>query len=137
MTKLFEYYSGNMKMRNVNHCYLGVNILSYSAVFTKKINLSVLRHWCFPGKSMIFLEATTGGVLWNKLFLKNFATFILLKRDSKGKDTLWNFSFKAFHEIQFQGHFMKYFYFSIQHSEAVVQMWSVKKLLLEISQNSQ
>ena len=27
---------------------------------------------------------------------------------SKGKDTLWNFSFKAFHEIQFQGHFMKY-----------------------------
>ena len=29
----------------------------------------------------------------------------------KGKDTLWNFSFKAFHEIQFQGHFMKYFYF--------------------------
>ena len=25
----------------------------------------------------------------------------------KGKDTLWNFSFRAFHEIQFQGHFMK------------------------------
>ena len=57
---------------------------------------------------------------------------------SLGKDTLWNFSFKAFHEIQFQGHFMKfmkYFYFSIQHSEAVVQMCSVKKLFLEISQN--
>ena len=32
---------------------------------------------------------------------------------------------------------MKYFYFSIQHSEAVVQMCSVKKVLLEISQNSQ
>ena len=26
----------------------------------------------------------------------------------KGKDTLWNFSFRAFHEMQFQGHFMKY-----------------------------
>ena len=34
-----------------------------------------------------------------------------LQRILKGKDTLWNFSFKAFHEIQFQGHFMKYFYF--------------------------
>ena len=26
----------------------------------------------------------------------------------KGKDTLWNFSFKTFHEIQFQGHFVKH-----------------------------
>ena len=32
---------------------------------------------------------------------------------------------------------MKYFYFSIQNSEAVVQVRSVKKVLLEISQNSQ
>ena len=32
---------------------------------------------------------------------------------------------------------MKYFYFSIQHSEAAVQMCSVKKVFLEISQNSQ
>ena len=32
---------------------------------------------------------------------------------------------------------MKYFYFSVQHSEAVVQMSSVKKVLLEISQHSQ
>ena len=32
---------------------------------------------------------------------------------------------------------MKYFYISIQHSEAVVQMCSVKKVFLEISQNSQ
>ena len=31
---------------------------------------------------------------------------------------------------------MKYFYFSIQHSEAVVQMCSVKKVFLEIAQNS-
>ena len=31
---------------------------------------------------------------------------------------------------------VKYFYFSIQHSEAVVQMCSVKKVFLEISQNS-
>ena len=32
---------------------------------------------------------------------------------------------------------MKYFYFSIQHAEAVVQMCSVKKVFFEISQNSQ
>ena len=32
---------------------------------------------------------------------------------------------------------MKYFYFSIQHSEAVVQMCSVKKMSLEISQTSE
>ena len=29
-------------------------------------------------------------------------------RKSKGKDTLWNFSFRVFNEINFQGHFMKY-----------------------------
>ena len=27
---------------------------------------------------------------------------------TKRKDTLWNFSFRTFHEIQFQGHFMKH-----------------------------
>ena len=27
---------------------------------------------------------------------------------SKGKDTPWKFSFKAFHQIQFQGHFIKH-----------------------------
>ena len=27
---------------------------------------------------------------------------------SKGKDTLWNLSFRVFHEIHFQGHFMKH-----------------------------
>ena len=27
---------------------------------------------------------------------------------SKGKGTLWKFSFRAFHAIQFQGHFMEY-----------------------------
>ena len=32
---------------------------------------------------------------------------------------------------------MKYFYYSIQHSEAVVQMCSVKKVFLEIAQHSQ
>ena len=31
-----------------------------------------------------------------------------IKENTEGKDTLWNFSFKAFHETQFQSHFMKY-----------------------------
>ena len=61
----------------------------------------------------------------------------------KGKDTLkfffqgisWNTVSGSFHETW--NNFMKYFYFSIQHSEAVVQMCFVKKVFLEISQNSQ
>ena len=47
----------------------------------------------------------------------------------------WNTVSGSFHETW--NTFMKYFYFSIQHSEAVVQMCSVKKVFLEISQNSQ
>ena len=46
------------------------NIITYSFVFDKKINLLCLRHWFFPRKFMDFSEAATGGVLWKKLFLK-------------------------------------------------------------------
>ena len=35
-------------------------------------------------------------------------TFFFHATFRKGKDTLSNFSFRAFHEIQFQGHFIKY-----------------------------
>ena len=61
--------------------------------------------------------------------------FQWILRISKGKDTLWNFSFRGFHEIQFQGHFMKrntfmkYFYFSIQHSLRIFS--SIKKSPLQ------
>ena len=48
---------------------------------------------------------------------------------------IWNTVSGSFHETW--NNFMKYFYFSIQHSELVVQMCSVKKAFLEISQNSQ
>ena len=50
-------------MRNVNYCFLGINILSYLAVFIKKINLLRLHHRCFPRKFMNLSEAATGGVL--------------------------------------------------------------------------
>ena len=43
-TKLFEYYLGNIEMRNDNYCYLVINILSYSVAFIKKINLLRLCH---------------------------------------------------------------------------------------------
>ena len=46
------------------------NILSYSVVFIKKINLLCLHHERFPGKFINFSEATKGGVLPKKLFLK-------------------------------------------------------------------
>ena len=52
-------------------------------------------------------------------------------RCSKEKDTLRNFSFRAFHEIQYQGHFMKYFYFSIQHSSR--EGYTVKFFFHDIS----
>ena len=47
----------------------------------------------------------------------------------------WNTVSGSFHETW--NTFMKYFYFSIQNSEAVFQTCSVKKVFLEISQNSQ
>ena len=47
----------------------------------------------------------------------------------------WDTVSGSFHETW--NNFMKYFYLSIQHSEAVVQMCSVKKVFLGISQNSQ
>ena len=55
-------------------------------------------------------------------------------RCSKEKDTLRNFSFRAFHEIQYQGHFMKYFYFSIQHSSR--EGYTVKFFFHGISWNT-
>ena len=51
------------------------------------------------------------------------------------KGISWNTVSGSFHETW--NNFKKYFYFSIQHSEAVVQMCFVKKMFLEIAQNSQ
>ena len=44
--------------------------ISYSVELIKKINLLRLRHWCFPGKFIIFSKSATGGVLRKKLLLK-------------------------------------------------------------------
>ena len=43
-------------MRNVNYCYLGIKILSFSVVIIKKINLSRLHT---DGKFRNFSEAAT------------------------------------------------------------------------------
>ena len=51
------------------------------------------------------------------------------------QDMSWNTVSGSFHETW--NTFMEYFYFSIQHSEAVVQMCSGKKVFLEISQKPQ
>ena len=69
-------------------------------VFCRK---SVLRNFAkFTGKhlcqSFLFIKKET----MEQLFSCEFCEI------SKGKDTLWNFSFRAFHEIQFQGHYMKH-----------------------------
>ena len=76
-------------MWNVNYCYQDINILFYSVVFVKKINLLHPHHWCFPGRFTNFSEALAGGVLWKKLFLnilqylqESFRPATLLKRDS-------------------------------------------------------
>ena len=72
-------------------------------------------------------------------FFMSFFCLILLREGYTVKfffqGISWNTVSGSFHETW--NTFMKYFYFSIQHSEAVVQMCSLKKLFLEISQNSQ
>ena len=42
------------------------------------------------------------------LILFDSNRFLTLTACSKGKDTLWKFSFRTSNEIQFQKHFMKY-----------------------------
>ena len=54
----------------------------------------------------------------------------------QGKDTLWNFCFRAFHEIQFQGHFMKdeilsWNTFTLESKFHCVCFSSLKKLCLQ------
>ena len=52
----------------------------------------------------------------------------------KGKDTLWNLSFRAFHEVQFLGHFMKHEIFSwnlLASKFHCVVFFSIKKLCLQ------
>ena len=41
-------------------------------------------------------------------FDQNYTLGVFIDLSKGNKDTLLNFSFKAFHEIQFQGHFMKH-----------------------------
>ena len=50
-------------------------ILSYSAVFIKKINLLRLRHWCFPRKFGNFFRSSHQSCFMKKAVLKNFAIF--------------------------------------------------------------
>ena len=84
VAKLFGYFSGNIKMWNVNYCLQNTNILTYLVVFIKKIKLLQNCQGCFPGKFMNLSDKATGGVLWKKLFLKN-----LLKRDSNTGVLFW------------------------------------------------
>ena len=56
-------------------------------------------------------------ILWKKNFTvyPSLYTFYIIE----GKDTLWNFSFGVFHEIQFQAHFMKH----------VIRLWNTFTLV--------
>ena len=65
-----------------------------------------------------FMKYSFRVISWNmkcfhEILLLQYPTFIAwcfssIKKNFNGKDTLWNFSFRGFHEIQFQGHFMKH-----------------------------
>ena len=70
--------------------------------------------------------------------LKQFSLYLLRKGYTVKfffQGISWNTVSGSFHETW--NNFMKYFYFSIQHSEAAVQVCSVKKVFLESAQNSQ
>ena len=53
--KLLEHYSSNIDIQNVNQLQQDINILSYSVVFTKKMNILCLA-------TDVFLENTCVGV---------------------------------------------------------------------------
>ena len=98
-------------------------------VFCRK---SVLRNFAkFTGKhlcqSFLFIKKET----MEQLFSCEFCEI------SKRKDTLWNFSFRAFHEIQFQGYYMKHEILSWNTFTLVFQFHcvgflSIKKLCLQL-----
>ena len=52
----------------------------------------------------VFAEQLLSHISFERLYRYEVA----LGKKNKGKDTLGNFSFRAFREIQFQGRFMKY-----------------------------
>ena len=79
-------------------------------------------------------------MFYKKGVLRNFTKFTEkhLCQDLffKGKDTLWNFSIRAFHEIQFQGHFTKHKKlswntFALVSKIHCVRFSSIKKLCLQ------
>ena len=49
-----------------------INKLSYSVIFIKKINLSHLRYWCFPGKCINFFWSNHQNCFMKKGVLKDF-----------------------------------------------------------------
>ena len=49
-----------------------INILSYSVIFIKKINLLHLHHWSFLGKFIIFFRSSHQNCFMKKAVLKNF-----------------------------------------------------------------
>ena len=58
-------------------------------------------------KALVYRRFFNQGLTFTLLFLFVFCFVVFLENIySIGKDTLWIFSFRAFQEIQFQGHFM-------------------------------
>ena len=63
-------------------------------------------HCCFQGCWILIW--TLIKISFFQIGSKNIKFFYAEgQNNTKGKDTLWNFSFSPFHEILFQGHFMK------------------------------
>ena len=79
--------------------YCGFNPLNFPTV-NIKISQPIL---CIE-----YLACWKNAIVSCRLALLNKKTVKVVSLFSKGKDTLWNFSFRTFHEIQFLGHFVKH-----------------------------
>ena len=51
-----------------------INIISYSVIFIKKINLLHLHYWRFPGKLINFFRSSHQNCFMKKAVLKNFCS---------------------------------------------------------------
>ena len=79
--------------------------------FVTRFRNSRILNPIFPfSKSYPEIESTwsTAKCMRRKYFHTWYYIVTLCNAFCKGKDKLWNFSFRAFHKIQFQGHFIKH-----------------------------
>ena len=97
------------------YCWTNSTINFYSVNFYTIIKVAIIKVLlkCIF-HSIDFIQPPVPSNSW--IYPTSWESFV--KMDETWNHQIWRvgISLRAFHEIQFQDHFMKYFYFSIQHS---------------------